>query len=231
MANLLQRLFRIGKSEASAALDKIEDPVKLLKLKTEELGGTLANANEGLAKVTAIKIKLLSDVEKVKQQGASYVEKATKLKELMKSGAISEEEAKSDIVLLLNKNENALTEAANLQKQADAQSKIVDNLKNKVLELKNLIETTKNKIVLLETQQKAAKANKTISKEMSSVNLDGIKSEMAALEESISLDNAEAASWDELSDSTQTDMDRIDAAIAKNSPTSNDVLLNDFLKD
>lgn len=231
MGNFFQRLFRIGKSEANAALDKIEDPIKLLKLKVEELSGTLATSNEGLAKVTAIKIKLLADVETVKQQADSYIEKATTLKQMMKAGSIDEDDAKSDILLLLNKNENALAEAKNLQVQADAQVKVVDNLKNKIVDLKNLIESTKKKITLLETQQQAAKANKTISKEMSSINLDGIKSEMAALEESISLDNAEAASWDELSDSTQSDMERIDAAIAKNSPTSNDVLLNDFLKD
>lgn len=226
---LFQRLFRIGKSEASAALDKVEDPIKLLKLKIEDLKGILTSSNEGLAKVTAVKIKQLADAEKLREQAKDYITKATKLKEMMNNETIDAEAAKADIVLLLNKHENTLGEAANMQAQADIQAKTVDALKQKVVDLKNLIESTKNKIGLLETQQKAAKANKAISKEMSTLNLDGVKSEMEALENSISADNAEAESWTELSDTTQSDMERIDAAIAKNSVTSNDVLLNDFL--
>lgn len=231
MGNFFKRLFRIGESEANAALDKVQDPVKLLKLKIEDLKGVLSKSTEGLAKVTATKIKMLSDVETLKTKGDTYIDKAKKLKAMMESGTIDAEAAKSDIVLLLNKHENTKDEIASMQKQADAQSVVVDNLKTKIVDLKNLIESTKGKITLLETQQQAAKANKTISKEMSSLNLDGIKGEMEALENSIASDNAEAASWDELSDSTQSDMDRIDAAISKSSTTSDDVLLDSFLND
>ena len=173
--NIFKRLFRIGASEASSALDKVENPIKLLKLKTSELEGVLSTSTEGLAKVTAIKIKYLADIEELKDKATDYITKAKKLKSLMKDGSIDEEAAKSDITLLLNKHENTLVEVEALQKQADSQSKIVDNLKNKVVELKNLIQNTGKEIILLETQQKAAKANKSISKEMSSVNLDGIK--------------------------------------------------------
>jgi phage shock protein A len=228
---LLSRIFRFGKSEANSVLDKFENPIKLLKLKITEMEDAQGKSVTGLAKVKTIEIGQRTEAAKLKEKADTHLSNATKLKKMMKSETIDAEQAKKDILLLLNNHENFMNESKAMEAQADKQKAIVENLEQKVVKFKTLIKDTKNKIVTLEAQREAAKANKEISKELSTLNVDGVENELAELERRITSDNNEASAWESLDESTKTDEERINALLEQDSATDDNVLLKDFLND
>ena len=226
-----KKLFTWGKSEANALVDRITDDMKVLDLKIVEQKEMLDKSVNGLAKVKAIEIKQRSKAEQLREQADSYLEKANQLKVGMKNGTFKEEDAKKDILLLLNRHENVKNEATAMDAQADKQDKVVKALEKKIKDLKTLITTTEAKVVNLKAEREAAKANKEISKELSTLNVDSAASQIAELENKIQADNAEADAWEHLSESTMTDEERIDKMLNEASPTSDDELLKNFLED
>lgn len=228
---LLKRIFNFGRSEANALLDKFEDKIKLLKLKVSDMKTMLDKSVEGLAKVKAIEIRQRSEAANLEEKANSYLDKAKKLKRMVKNGTVGEKQGKADILTLLNNHENLMKESAAMVKQADSQKVIVDSLAAKVKKLKTAISETTTKVTTLEAQRDAAKANKEIAKELSSLNFDGVFAEVQALEDQIKADNSEAEAWEGIEDSTQTDEERINKLLETSSDTDNNKLLNDFLAE
>lgn len=228
---LLKRIFGIGKSKANAMLDKIEDPIELLNQKVVDLKEMLSKSMEGLARIKAVQIGLESEATKLKSQAQSFRDKAVKLKKMMDSGVIGKSTAKIDITTMLNKHENLLNEANKKDEAAKKQSLIVQDLQSKIIKLKDTIKSTEEKVQTSKGEMIASKANKEITKELSSLNLDGVNSELEELSKKINSNNAEASAWQSLEDSTMSDEDRINKLLSESSTTDDDKLFSDFINE
>jgi phage shock protein A len=227
---LFSRIANIFKSNAHKALDKIEDPILLLEQKVRDLKDSHEKSVTGLAKVTAVEIKLKKESEDLNAQVKTYHDKAVELKPRYEAAKGKEkEQLKSDITLLLNKVENLKQAAAEKKSAATAQGKIVTNLKKKVKDFTNLIKDTEANLVNLKAKKESAEVNKEISKEMSDVNFDGLASQVAELENKINSDNAEAEAWGDIDDALESDEDRLKSLLNEPSKTEDSKLFNDFL--
>jgi hypothetical protein len=92
-----------------------------------------------------------------------------------------------------------------------------------------MIDDTTVQITNLEAQRDAARVNKTISKEMSNLNFDGVTAQMDELKKDIAKDNAKAEAWQNVGTDMQSDEDRINKILNQPSKTVDDNMLNDFL--
>lgn len=55
--NILKRLFRIGNAETHAAIDKLEDPIKMTEQGIREMKDQLSKSIDALAQVKALAIR------------------------------------------------------------------------------------------------------------------------------------------------------------------------------
>jgi phage shock protein A len=223
--SLRNRVVTLFKVKAHSALDSLEDSVETLKQKVRELKESYDKSITGLANVKTVEINYRKVSEDFKNKAVEYHNKAVKLKEKLKD---DDAQLKSDILLMLQKEQSMIEQSETALKNAENQKVIVDNLEAKIKEMKILITSTSDKITNLEAQRDAAKINKTISKEMSNLNFDGISSQIEEIEKHISNDNSEAQSWNTIGNELQTDEERINKTL-QNDKVNDSELLNNFL--
>jgi len=224
-----KRLFKIGEAKANKALDSIENPIELLEQKVRDLKEGYAKSVQGLAQVKALEIKYRKKSGEFTNKSGDYFDKAKQIKAKIESGDWLEEDHKSSIILMLNKKENMENEAKNMGNQANSQQKIVDTLQSKIKEMQNLITSTESQIINLRAQAEAAKVNKSVSKELSFVNVESAQAQIAEIERRIDSDNAEAEAWVDIDDKLEDEETKIDKLLNESSPTSDDSLYGDFM--
>jgi len=228
------RFWNIFRAKSHKALDKIEDPIEALELKTRDLSGTLTSAVEGLAKVKAVEIKHKKRGEKFRAKADEHMKTAKKLRTGLQNGGFegrTEEETKADIIIMLNNVENMNAEAESAERMQGEQAIVVKNLEVKIKKTKTLLEETKRKTSNLKAMHEAAAVNKEVSKELSGANLDGVKAQIDEIENRIRENNAEAEAWESIDESFQDDEDRINEMLNQSSVTEDSTLLADFLSE
>ena len=77
--SIFSRLFTWGKSEANAAIDSIEDPVKMAEQGIRDLRKDLSKAMEGMAQVKAQLIRTKRDGQRYRDEAADYERKGEDL--------------------------------------------------------------------------------------------------------------------------------------------------------
>jgi len=227
--SIRNRITMLFKTKAHGLMDAIEDKVEILKQKLRELKESYAKAIEGLAEIKALEIRQRKDAESFNSKADDYLDKATKLKNRLTGNSEDDEKIKSDILIMLQKQSSMKEEANIALNNANAQKIVVDSLAEKVKDMKKLIDDTTVQITNLEAQRDAARVNKTISKEMSNLNFDGVTSQMDELKKDIAKDNAKAEAWQNVGTDMQSDEDRINKILNQPSKTVDDNMLNDFL--
>lgn len=228
---ILNRIKNIFTSNANKALDKIEDPILLLEQKVRELKDSQAKATNGLAKVKAEEIKLRKDAEKYKAESSNYAEMADKLKERFATTSEDEkEQAKADIITILNKVENMNDLAEEKENAANQQGKLVASLESKIKEMTKTIKETEANISNMKARKETAAVSKEVSKELSDANFDGIDALKEKIETQITADEAEANAWDKMDSSLESDEERIKRSLEQSSKTEDSKLFDDFMK-
>jgi len=227
--SLLRRIWDFIVGKGHKAMDAVEDNIEILENKVRTLEGNYAKSIEGLAKVSALGINYKSKAKELNDSADGYRQKATQIKEKIDSGEWTKEDAAPDIIIMLNKEEQMRTEAKAMEAQAATQQTITDNLSKKIKEMDKLIKTSRGQITNLKAQKEASEVNKSVSKELSSVNVDGVSSHIEEIENQISQNNAEAAAWEDIDTRFEDDEKRIERKLNESSSTSDDKLLADFL--
>jgi len=75
MAGFLNRLFKMGQSEAHNLVDKLEDPIKLSEQAIRDLKKDLEKSMQSLAEVKASYIRMKREVESNKSRAVDYEKK------------------------------------------------------------------------------------------------------------------------------------------------------------
>ncbi len=74
---IFQRLNNIFKAKASDALDRVEDPVQMMKLAVAEMEQSIFKSTEALAKAMGNQKNLVKQAEQYKLETESWLNKAT----------------------------------------------------------------------------------------------------------------------------------------------------------
>jgi phage shock protein A len=114
---LLSRIFGIGKAEANAALDKLEDPVKITEQQIRDMKEKLGDVIKAQATSLANLNKLKSRQKEFLLVQEDYTKKAQGVKAKIESGATDDETGKKAIIAALNKADNAKKSAESLEIQ------------------------------------------------------------------------------------------------------------------
>jgi len=223
--SLFKRMFTMGKAEAHAIADKLEDPVKLTEQGIRDLKEDLTEATQALAQVKGLAIQAKRKHEEKKRIIKDWQNKAEQLMKAGQSGTMEMSDAERLAMEALEKKTEAETDLPRLKKDADIQNNQANALQSKVNELKRTIETYENELVTLKARAKTAKASEKINKQMAGVDSSSTIAMLEKMKTRVDEDEASAQAYAEMADSTVGVGDEIDKALedAGSSSASSDL--------
>ncbi|KIX14253.1 PspA/IM30 family protein [Dethiosulfatarculus sandiegensis] len=213
--SFFKRLFSVAKSEAHAAVDKLEDPVKMTEQGIRDLKNDLRQAMTSLAEVKAIAIRTRRNADNKKKLAADYERKAMSLLQQMQSGSLDAADAERLATEALNLKEQNAGQALTLAQEAEHHEKMSAQLQAQVNKIKSTITSYENDLTTLKARATTAQATQKINKQMSQIDpsdtISMLEKMKARVEESESL----AVAYGELAD-VDTNVDQeINAALSK----------------
>ncbi len=210
--NIFKRLFKIGQAEANAAIDNMEDPIKLTEQGIRDMKEDLTKSVEAMAQVKALAIRARNDYEQFNTSAASYEEKAIAILKKSASGELDAQVADRLAKEALGKREEAHT-------NANLSLKDHEKLENNVAQLKSTIQTVKanitnweNELKTLKARVKVSDATKNVNKQMAELDGNSTVSMLERMKEKVAQDEALADAYGEIAQVGKSIDDEINAA-------------------
>jgi phage shock protein A len=193
---IFTRIGTLLKSNVNDAINRAEDPEKMLNQMLLDMQGQMVEAKKQVAVAIADEKRLQKQAEIEKQLTVDWEKKA-----MLAIKAGNDDLAKQ---ALLRKTEHEKL-ALGYEQQWSAQKTSVDQLKNALQLLNNKIEEAKRKKNLLVARAKRAEAQKTIAETLDGISSTGAFDTMNRMEEKINKAEAEAQATYELSQTASGD--------------------------
>ena len=185
------RISDIFKANVNDALDKMEDPEKMIKQMVVEMQEAIAKATSGLATAMAQEKKLERDYKQNMNAAQNWEQKA-----MQALNAGNEDLARK----ALAKKAEAENQANTYKQMYEQASQTTQKLKNQVDQLKQKLNEARLKESTLIARSQAANAQKQIAKQVGNLDMGSSFSKFDKWEEKILKKEAEAEAFTELSE-------------------------------
>ena len=216
---IFARLFKVGQAQAHAAVDKLEDPIKLTEQGIRDLKTDLQNAMTGLAEVKGVSIRLSKEADDAKRQADEYERKAVLLLQRFKDGQLDQAQAERLATEALNQKEITSQRAARLAQDAEQQQRMATQLQDKVQQLKTAVTSYENELVTLRGRAKTAESTKRINQHLAQVDSSSTIAMLERMKRKVEEDEALAQAYGEVGQ-VDTSVDaEINKALASAQPS------------
>jgi phage shock protein A len=213
--NILQRLFKIGQSEAHAAVNQLEDPIKLTEQGLRDLRQDLDKALHGLAEVKAMAIRARNEAEGYRTKAADYESKAVLLLQRAHKGDLDLGEAdRLATEALLKKAENEAHATRSAQDQAKFEQSAAQ-LDQSVQTLKSTIGQWENELKTLKARVTVSTATATINKQLAQLDSSGTVALLERMKEKVAAQEALGEAYGEIAQESKSIDAEIDKAIGR----------------
>ncbi len=213
MFGFFKRLFKIGEANAHAALDNLEDPVKMTDQGIRDLKVQLDNSIKSLAEVKAIAIRTARETEADKQAADEYEKKAMALLQRGQSGAMPAAEAERLASEALLRREEIMKRYQTNLAAKQKYDGMVTNLEGKIREMKSNISSWEQESKTLKARVKVADATEKINKEIAQIDSGSTTAMLEKMKNKVEEKEARAEAYAEMA-GTETSVDReIDKAL------------------
>lgn len=180
MSSLWDRIKRIFSSNMNAMLDSAEDPEKMIDQVVRDMNEQLKNTKKHVASAIANQKKLERDYEKEVAQAQNLLEKA---KLILGDGDVSNDDLAKEALLKKKHHEQI---AQQIKVSLDAQTDMVNKLKNNLRKLEQKVKESESKKNLLKAKHHTAKTQKAIAEQMTGLDDSSSFEAMERLEDKIS---------------------------------------------
>lgn len=212
--SLLQRLFRIGVANANAAVDKMEDQVKMADQVVRELNENLQEALNAAAQIKATALQTRASAKKESDLAAEWESKTNQLLDGVEAGKI--ENAKgNELANEASKNYQSHHDAAaKYTADADKQDAAITVLDGKIKSLRDAITEAKHRTELIKSNSKIADASLAINKAISNIDTDGLMATLDRMEAKTTATQFLADATAQVSDGNQSTEQEINKVLA-----------------
>jgi phage shock protein A len=218
--SIFDRLFRIGKSEANAIVDKIEDPAKMADQILRELRANYEQAVNGEAEIKAQALQHRASYNQAMQKAADWEKKANDLLDKVESKQLDEAKGNELAAKAAEAHEQALKEAAQYGAMADKEEQAVSVMDAKIKQIKEQIGETQNRAAMIKSRQKTAEVSEKMNKTLSSIDTDGLMATLNRMDEKATAQEYRAAAYAQIDDATLTTEQEINKALGTGSSSS-----------
>ena len=224
--NFFKRLFKMGQAEANAALDNMEDPIRLTEQGIRDLKVDLEDALESLAQVKALSIRSKSEHEEFVEKVENYQEKAMLLLTKAKNGELEMAAAEKLAKEALVEKEKTNKLAKNTKVEAVEFENSVHQLETNVAEIKKNINKWQNELKTLKARVKVSNATQKLNKQMADIDTSSTVSMLERMKDKVHQEEALAAAYGDIPNANLS----LDAEIDKAIDFTKDKANNELLK-
>ena len=219
--NIFKRLFNVGKAEAHAAIDKMEDPIKMTEQGIKDMKNDLAKSLEGLAEVKAMLIRSQNDKNQYETKAKDYQNKAMLILQKVQKGALATEDGdRLAKEALVKKDQNQeLVNTSNIE--VEKFSKSVASLEANVNTLKQNISKWENELKTLKARVKVSNATKNLNKQMAAIDSSSTVNMLEKMKEKVAQEEALADAYGDIANESKSIDEEIDKVL-DNTNTSAD---------
>jgi len=200
--SIFDRLFRIGKAEANAAVDKIEDPAKMAAQILRELKENYQQAIQGEAEIKALALQHRANELQYRNTASDWEKKANDLLDRIESKQLDEAKGNDLAAKAAEASQAALNEADQFGKMAEKEESALSVMDLKIKQIKDQIAETESRAQLINSRAKTAEVSEKINKTLSSVDTDGLMETLKRMDEKASAQEFRAAAYAQIEDST-----------------------------
>ncbi|MFC0272533.1 PspA/IM30 family protein [Metabacillus herbersteinensis] len=200
--SLFKRIRDNVMSNVNAALDKAEDPEKLLEQYLRDMSADILEAERAVAKQITVEKKFkmqLSDAEEMVEKRGEQALKALEAgnEDLARRALVDKQEYEKKLV--------------ELQGSYDAAKQNAEDLRSRLSEMKSEFEKMKHRKDTLKARASSAKAQKEMNQAMSSFGTDNARQGFDRLEDKIMQLEAEAETSEDLRGSNKSLDDELES--------------------
>jgi phage shock protein A len=210
---IFSRLFNVGKAEAHAAIDKLEDPIKMTEQGIRDLKKDLDKSLQALAEVKALAIRSKRELNEQKSMGQNYEQKAILLLQKAEKGDLDVAEAERLATEALARKEEAVANAARAQEEVNRFDQNISQLDANVKKLKSTISRYENELRTLKARARVSSATQKINKQLSGIDSSGTVSMLEKMKDKVAQQEAMAEAYGEISVENKSLDDEIDATL------------------
>lgn len=214
---IFSRLFNVGKAEAHAVIDKLEDPIKMTEQGIRDLKKDLDKSLQALAEVKALAIRSKRDYNEQNSAAQNYEQKAILLLQKAEKGELDMAEAERLATEALTRKEEAATDAARAKEEISRFDQNISNLDANVKKLKSTIAKYENELRTLKARARVSQATAKINKQLSGVDSSGTVSMLEKMKDKVAQQEAMAEAYGEISVENRSLDEEIDATLGDSS--------------
>ncbi len=218
--SIFDRLFRIGKAEANAAVDHLEDPAKMADQILRELRSNYQQAIQGEAEIKALALQHRASELQYRNTASDWEKKTNELLDRVETKQLDEAKGNE----LANKAAQAYQEALNnadqFGKMAEKEESAIAVMDLKIKQIKDQIAQTESHAQLIQSRAKTAEVSEKISKTLSSVDTDGLMATLNRMDQKASAQEFRAAAYAQIEDATMSTEQEINKALGQGSTTN-----------
>ncbi|MFT4645131.1 MAG: phage shock protein A [Planctomycetota bacterium] len=211
--NFFKRLLKMGEAEANAALDNMEDPIKLTEQGIRDMKEDLEKSLEALAQVQALSIRSKNEHEEFLTKVENYQEKALLLLTKAKKGTLEISKAERLAKESLIKKEESSLQAVNTKAQADKLEGSVSQLEINVAEVQKNISKWENELKTLKARVKVSNATQKLNKQLVDIDASSTVYMLERMKDKVSQEEALAEAYGDIAHANKSVDDEIDKAI------------------
>ena len=180
--SLLQRLFRIGASNANAIVDKMEDQVKMADQIIRELSENLSEALNAEAQIKATALQTRANEKKERDLATEWEAKTNQLLDAVEHKTIEEAKGNDLATQAAKTYQDHLDTANKYGADATKQEAAIAQMDVKVKALRDAITEAKHRAELIKSNTQVADASLAINKAMSNIDTDGLMATLDRME-------------------------------------------------
>jgi len=218
--SIFDRLFRIGKAEANAAVDKLEDPSKMADQILRELRANYQQAIQGEAEIKALALSHRAAELQARNKAEEWENKTNGLLDRIESGQLDATQGNDLAAKAAQAHDDALKQADQYKGMAEKEESAVNVMDLKIKQIKDQIAETENRAKMIQSRAKTAEVSEKINKTLSNVDTDGLMQTLNRMDERASAQEFRAAAYAQIEDSTLSTEQEINKALGSGSSSA-----------
>ncbi|GAA3508958.1 PspA/IM30 family protein [Aquimarina addita] len=222
--NIFKRLFKIGEAETHAAIDKMEDPIKLTEQGIRDMKKDLDKSLESLAQVKALAIRAKNDTEEYAAKANDYQQKAMLILKKAQNGDMDAANADRLAREALIKKEEASGQQTRSQEESEKFNESVSQLDKNIQEIKQNISKWENELKTLKARVKVSNATKNLNKQMAQIDGSSTVSMLERMKDKVNQEEALAEAYGDIANSSKSIDEELDKAVDTSKASADDDL-------
>ena len=218
--SIFDRLFRIGKAEANAAVDKLEDPAKMADQILRELRANYQQAITGEAEIKALALQHRASELQNRNAADDWERKANELLDRVESKQLDEAKGNELAMKAAEAHQNALVQAEQFAKMAEKEEAAVAVMDAKIKQIKEQISETESRAQLISSRAKTSEVTEKINKTLSNVDTDGLMATLNRMDQKATAAEFRSAAYAQIEDSTMSSEQEINKVLGSSSASN-----------